>query len=79
MDESIINMQDMEAIFDITDGLGIDREQIIVPLGKDDSGAVKKLPDGQVEIIVPRTLPRDLWLEQLRIELSSFGFKRIEE
>ena len=40
MVESIIGMRDMGLIFEITDAMGIDRESISVPLGKEDPGAV---------------------------------------
>ena len=32
--DDIIGMKDMEAIFSVTDALGIDREQISVPSGE---------------------------------------------
>ena len=51
--EDIIGMKDMEAIFSVTDALGIDREQVSVPLGKEDPGQVTCAPSGDVEIVVP--------------------------
>ena len=46
----------MGLIFQVTDAMGIDRESISVPLGKEDPGAVRKLPTGEVEIVVPETM-----------------------
>ncbi len=48
MVEGIIGMYDMGLIFQVTDAMGIDRESISVPLGKEDPGAVRKLPTGGV-------------------------------
>ena len=57
MVEGIIGMDDMGLIFQVTDAMGIDRESISVPLGKEDPGAVRKLPSGEVEIVVPESVP----------------------
>ena len=55
--DDIIGMKDMEAIFSVTDALGIDREQVSVPLGKEDPGQVTCAPSGDVEIVVPLSIP----------------------
>ncbi len=73
MDE-IIGMKDMEAIFSVTDALGIDREQVSVPLGKEDPGQVTYTPSGDVEIVVPLSTPITDWLETLRASLTDLGF-----
>ena len=49
MSEDIIGMREMGAIFTVTDEYGVDREEISVPLGKEDPGAVRRLPTGEVE------------------------------
>ena len=38
MADDIIGMREMIAIFGVTDEYGVDREQISVPLGKEDLG-----------------------------------------
>ncbi len=72
--DDIIGMKDMEAIFSVTDALGIDREQVSVPLGKEDPGQVTCAPSGDVEIVVPLSTPITVWLETLRSDLTDLGF-----
>ena len=74
MTENIIGMRDMGLIFEVTDDLGIDREAISVPLGKEDPGAVRQLPTGEVEIVVPESVPLEDWLATLRAELEKLGY-----
>jgi hypothetical protein len=79
MDESIIGMRDMGLIFDVTDAMGIDRESISVPLGKEDPGDVRKLPTGDVEIVVPESVPLEDWLAILQSELEKLGYEIEQE
>ena len=78
MNEEIIGMREMGAIFDVTDELGIDREKISVPLGKEDPGSVRKLPSGEIEIVVPRTVPIEEWVATLKSNLEELGFTATE-
>jgi len=68
-------MRDMELIFQVTDDLGIHREQVSVPLEKGGAGAVRRLPDGSLEIVVPNTMPLERWLPTLRQELARLGYE----
>ncbi len=79
MVESIIGMRDMGLIFEITDAMGIDRESISVPLGKEDPGAVRKLPSGDIEIVVPESTPLEDWLATLQAELEKLGYELEQE
>ena len=79
MEEDLIGMREMSGIFEITDSMGIHREQVTVPLAKEDPGSVKKLPTGELEIVVPRTAPLEPWLEGLRAELLRLGFRPMTE
>ena len=79
MSEDIIGMGEMSAIFDVTDELGIDREQISVPLEKEDPGAVRRLPTGEIEIVVPRTVPIEEWVATLKSSLKGLGFVPAEQ
>ena len=74
MSDDIIGMREMNAIFGVTDEFGIDREQISVPLGKEGSGAVRKLPTGEIEIVVPLTVPVEEWVSTLTASLEEMGF-----
>ncbi len=79
MEDDIIGMREMEAIFSVTDELGIDREIVSVPLGKEDPGSVARLSTGEIEIIVPRTEPVEEWVDTLRETLVSLGFTPSEQ
>ena len=79
MADDIIGMREMIAIFGVTDEYGVDREQISVPLEKEDPGAVRRLGTGDVEIVVPLTVPIEEWLDTLSSGLTTLGFTRIEE
>ena len=43
-----IRQSDMEAVFQVTDELGIHRESITVPIARRDPGVVKRLGGGQL-------------------------------
>lgn len=76
--EGIIGMEDMGLIFEVTDAMGIDRESISVPLEKEDPGAVRRLPGGEIEIVVPVSVPEEEWAATLRAELEKLGFEMEE-
>ena len=74
MTEDIIGMQDMIAIYEVTDRFGIDREAISVPLEKAEAGGVSRQSDGGIEVIVPATIPIRQWIPTLEAELERLGF-----
>jgi len=61
----VVSMREIDAIFAITDALGIHREQLVIPLGPDTPGRVRRMPNGKLEIIVESTRPLDEWLRDL--------------
>jgi hypothetical protein len=73
-----ISQSDMEAIFAVTDPMGIHREEVVVPLGRKDPGAVRKLGN-QVQITLPASVPAGDWAVTLRSELEKLGFEVEEE
>ena len=79
MVEGIIGMHDMGLIFEVTDAMGIDRESISVPLGKEDPGAVRKLATGDIEIVVPESVRLEDWLITLQAELEKLGYEMEQE
>ncbi|MBF8267803.1 MAG: hypothetical protein HW388_1311 [Dehalococcoidia bacterium] len=79
MAEDIISMHDIGVIFEVTDALGVDRESISVPLGKEDPGTVRRLSDGEVEIVVPASVPIEEWAATLKAEMEKLGFEPVEE
>lgn len=78
MTNDIIGMDDMMAVYEVTDRFGIDRESISVPLEKDGAGAVSRQFTG-VEITVPLTIPVREWLPTLQGELVRLGFLILED
>ena len=72
--ENIINMSDMGFVFEITDSMRTDRENVSVPLEKSGIGYVQTLPDGTVEIIIPESISMEDWQETLKINLESLGY-----
>ena len=53
------------AIFAVTDGLGIHREMLVIPLGPATPGRVRRLPSGKLEITVEAARPLEEWLTEL--------------
>ena len=74
MDE-MITMEDMALVYEVVDGLGIDRETINVELGKEDPGQWIIGNGGMmkrevIEITLPLTTPLAEWLPRLRTGLQ---------
>lgn len=74
MEVEIIGMEDMLAVYEVTDLLGIDRESISVPLEKEAHGSVR-LDGPEVEIVLPAGIPVRDWLPELRARLEQHGFE----
>ncbi len=79
MGEDIIGMQDIMAVFDVTDRYGIEREKVSVPLEKSGAGGVSKQAGGALEIVVPASMPADEWTARLQAALEALGFEPQEE
>ena len=60
-----VGMKEIDAIFVVTDGLGIHREMLVIPLGPATPGRVRRLPSGKLEITVEAARPIDEWLAEL--------------
>ena len=75
MPSDVITIEDMNLIFEVTDAFGIDREKLSVSLGKEDPGRVSQLHSGELEIVLPLTVPLPTWLPVLRRELEALGFR----
>lgn len=58
-------MKEIDAIFEITDALGIHREHLVIPLGTASPGKVRRMPSGKFEITVESDRPFDEWLKEL--------------
>ena len=61
----VVSMREIDAIFAVTDALGIHREKLVIPLGPATPGTVRLLRNGKFEIIVEAERPLDEWLKEL--------------
>ena len=48
----VVTIREIEAIFAITDRMGISREMLVIPLGPRHPGRVRRTPSGKLEILV---------------------------
>ncbi len=79
MAEGIIDMQDMEAIFAVTDAFGIHRESVSVELSKEDPGSIQKSSGGTIEITVPASVTIQDFSLRLLAELEAMGYTAGED
>ena len=61
----VVTMKEIDAIFAVTDALGIHREALVIPLGPATPGRVRKLPSGKFEIVVDARTPIEDWVKEL--------------
>jgi hypothetical protein len=47
-----VTLREIEAIFVVTDGMGLSRELLMIPLMPRHPGRVRKTPAGKIEIVV---------------------------
>ena len=74
MSEEIIGMDDMAAIYEVTDRFGIDRETISVPLEKVGDGSVTANDDGSIEVVAPASMTVEDWQPTLDATIRELGF-----
>jgi hypothetical protein len=79
MAEGIIDMQDMETIFSVTDAFGIHRESVSVDLSKEDPGSIQKNSGGTIEITVPESVTIEAFSVRLQTELEALGYTAEED
>jgi hypothetical protein len=61
----VVTMKEIDAIFAVTDPLGVHREMLVIPLGPASPGRVRKLPSGKLEITVDAERPLEEWVQEL--------------
>ena len=61
----VVSMKEIDAIFEITDALGVHRESLVIPLGPATPGKVRKLSSGKLEITVDAETPIEEWVKGL--------------
>ena len=64
-----VTLREIQRIFEITDRLGIHREQLVIPLGPRHPGRVRRLPSGKLEIVVEKDGDFEEWLAALEGEI----------
>jgi hypothetical protein len=67
----VVTMKEIDAIFAVTDALGIHREMLVIPLGPASPGRVRKLPNGKLEITVDAERPTEEWVKELPALIAS--------
>ena len=71
---TIITMEDMAAVFAVTDDFGIHRESVSVELAREDPGEVSVTERGTVEITLPASQAPADFASTIRTELESRGY-----
>jgi len=61
----VVTMKEIDAIFAVTDALGVHREMLVIPLGPASPGRVRRLPTGKIEIVVDAERPIEEWVTEL--------------
>ena len=74
MADDVITMEDIGKVYDVTDELGIDREDLNIELGKEDPGSWSRAPGGMmrqevIAITLPLSTPLEEWLPALEVGL----------
>ena len=75
MADEIINMDDMNTIFAVTDKLGIHRESVSVDLTKEDPGTISQSSPSTIEITIPLTTSTEEFSKRLESELKKHNRK----
>jgi hypothetical protein len=65
-----VTLREIEKIFEVTDRLGIHREQLVIPLAPRHPGRVRRMPSGKIEIVVESEGSFDEWVAGLEPELQ---------
>ena len=47
-----VTIREIEAIFEVTDRMGLSREELVIPLAPRHPGRVRRMPNGKLEIVV---------------------------
>lgn len=64
-----VTFNEISKIFEVTDRLGIHREQLVIPLMPRSPGRVRRLPNGKIEIVVDGQADFERWLAGLEAQV----------
>lgn len=70
MTSQAVSFQQISRILEVTDALGLNREWVEIPLSPEHPGAVRRLSNGKLEIIVDAGQSFDQWLTDLPIRIQ---------
>lgn len=65
-----VSFPQITQILELTDRLGINREWVEIPLSPESPGAVRKLANGKLEIVVDAEEPFEEWLATLEGQIK---------
>jgi hypothetical protein len=68
-----VTLAEIQAVFAVTDALGISREALVIPLAPGQPGRVRRLPSGKLEIVLDAATPLSQWLEGLPALIKAAG------
>ncbi len=68
-----VTIREIQRIFEVTDAMGIHREQVVIPLRPRHPGRVRKVAGGRIEIVVDSERPFDEWVAGLADEIRAAG------
>jgi hypothetical protein len=66
----VITMKEINAVFEVTDRLGISREAVEIPLSPAHPGSVNLLHSGKYEIVVESDVPLEQWIPTLEEKIK---------
>jgi hypothetical protein len=64
-----VTIREIEAIFGITDAMGLSREILVIPLLPRHPGRVRRMPNGKIEIVVDSEADFQGFLSGLEAEI----------
>jgi len=66
-----VTLREINRIFEVTDRLGIHREQLVIPLAPRHPGRVRRMPNGKIEIVVEKDEDFEGWVSGLEAQLRA--------
>ena len=66
-----VTLREIQRIFEVTDRLGIHREQLVIPLAPRHPGRVRRMPNGKIEIVVEKDGDFEVWIAGLESSLRA--------
>lgn len=72
----LLSADQARRIYDVTDALGLNRQWIVLPLGRSSKAVERMLPDGKVFISVPEGAAFETWLSGLSGRIAALQTNR---